>query len=86
MAAALRFRGNPRLTPAGPNSFAVDLRDLSSADLCAYAAGPTQVFVATNGKVGGTPMTVAGSVFREPSPRGVPVAAVAEDAADRRDA
>jgi hypothetical protein len=70
-AAALRFRGNPGLAPAGPNSFAADLRDLSSADVCAYAAGPRQVFVATDGKAGGIPLPIEGSVYREPSPRAV---------------
>ena len=71
-AAALRFRGNPGLVPTSANGFAVDLRDLSSHDLCAYAAGPVEVMVGTGGETDapGVAQTLEGSIFRSPSPRG----------------
>ena len=67
-AANLRFRGNPAIKPNGPNSFGVDLIDLTSHDLCAYAQGPIDVVV---GATGAHPFadTMSGSVFRKPSRR-----------------
>ena len=67
-AAVLRFRGNPGLSVSWPSLAAtvpVDLGDLSSHDLCAYAAGPVQLAVAASGQRRELP----GTIFRHPSPR-----------------
>ena len=62
-AAALRVRGNYALTAAP--WLAVDIADLSSHDLCAYARGPAQIKVGYSGAV----RQIEGTIFRWPSAR-----------------
>jgi hypothetical protein len=74
-AATLRFRGNWALTTGGRTGLPVDLPDLSSHDMCAYARGTHDVVVGAAGHgwphAGeGTPQTLDGTMFRDPSPRG----------------
>ena len=74
-AALIRLRGNWALSDGGRIGLPVDLVDLSSHDLCAWARGPHEVRVglAEFGWPPGTGATrsLEGSMFRSPSPRGV---------------
>lgn len=64
-AATLRFRGNLLTTTNLAATVPVDLGDLSSHDLCAFAIGPAEVRVAATGDT----YTLDGTIFRQPSPR-----------------
>jgi len=83
-AASLRLRGNPALATAGLGVGAttlVDIADLSSHDLCAYARGlaifeysPSPDWLQTQAAEGGAAVetrtaTLAGTIFRSPSYR-----------------
>ena len=79
--ASLRFRGNWGMLTGGRGNTGVppDLPDLTSHDLCAYARGPHRVTIGAkgpgwpHGEDGqGVERTIDGSMFREPSMRGVP--------------
>ena len=74
-AALLRMRGNWDLRVGERDGLPVDLPDLSSHDLCAYAQGPLEVRVnegwPTSAEAGFT-ATLDGTMFRSPSPRAVP--------------
>ena len=72
--ALIRLRGNDGLS-VDATTLPVDLVDLSSHDLCAYARGPIQVQLgaevehAHGGHLSFEAREIAGSVFRSPSAR-----------------
>ena len=64
--ATLRFRGNPAMTTNDlAATLPTDIRDLTSHDLCALAAGPVSVEVGRSG----TQTTLGGGLLEAPSLR-----------------
>lgn len=66
-AATLRFRGNLLTTNELAATVPVDIRDLTSHDVCAYARGA--VSYAVSYAEGSDTVVLPGTIFRSPSPR-----------------